>query len=181
MFDGFGPRALLRALLLSVLLAGAAHAASAPPAPVPPARLLDFVKPLAYDLQLSIVPAADKFSGRVAIDVELTQATQIIWLDSLRLDVHRATVTSAGKTLTARIIIAKDAIGLRLPQTISAGRASLVVEYDGSFERQSEEGLMKIREQDDWYIATNFEPHYARRVVPCIDELRAKAPWKLTL
>jgi alanyl aminopeptidase len=181
MFDAFGPRALLRALLLGVLLAGAAHAAAAPPAPVPPAHLLDFVKPLAYDLQLSIVPAADKFSGRVAIDVELTQPTQIIWLDSLRLDVHRATVTSAGKTVTARIVVAKDAIGLRVPQTIPAGRASLVVEYDASFERQSEEGLMKIREQEDWYIATNFEPHYARRVVPCIDELRAKAPWKLTL
>ena len=94
---------------------------------------------------------------------------------------HRATVTSGGKTQNARLVVAKDAIGLRLPQTIAAGHATLVVEYDASFERQNEEGLIKVREQDDWYIATNFEPHYARRVVPCIDELRAKAPWKLTL
>jgi alanyl aminopeptidase len=143
--------------------------------------LSDLIKPLAYDLQLSIVPAADKFSGRVAIDVDVLQSTQIIWLDASRLDVHRATITSAGKTLTARVIVAKDAIGLRLPQTIAPGRANVVLEYDASFERQAQQGLMKIREQDDWYIATDFEPSSARRVVPCIDELRAKAPWKLTL
>ena len=74
-FAGLGPRALQRALLLALLLGGAAHAAPAPPAPVPPARLSDLVKPLAYDLQLSIVPAADKFSGRVSIDVDVIQPT----------------------------------------------------------------------------------------------------------
>jgi alanyl aminopeptidase len=180
-FDGFGPRALLRALLLGVLLAGVARAAPVPPQPVPPARLSDVVKPLAYDLQLTIVPATDKFSGRVAIDLEVNQPTPVIWLHAVRLDVHRASVTLGGKTQTARVIVGKDVIGLRLPQSIPAGRASVVVEYDGSFERQVQQGLMKIREQDDWYIATDFEPSSARRVVPCIDELGAKAPWKLTL
>jgi alanyl aminopeptidase len=180
--EGFRARSWLRAWFCCALIAsGVDGALAAPATPSPPARLSDVAKPLAYDLQLSLVPNTDKFSGRVAVEVDIVQPTTLIWLNELHLDIHRATITVAGKTLPARLIPSAEAVGLKFAQTIPAGHAQVVVEYDGSFERQSQLGLMKIKEQDDWYLATNFEPHYARRVVPSFDELRAKAPWKLTL
>jgi alanyl aminopeptidase len=179
--EGLGWRGLARAMMLSWIALGAAHAAVPASPPTPPAHILDLARPLSYDVQLSIVPSADKFSGKVSIDIDVLQATPIIWLDAVKLDVHRATITVKGRTQIARVIVAKDLIGVRAPQNFATGHATLTLEYDASFERQSQDGLIKIHDQDDWYIATNLESSFARRVVPCFDEVRAKTPWKLTL
>ncbi len=171
---------MARLLVVTWLGLAAAHAA-VPAQPTPPAHLLDLARPLSYDLQLSIVPSADKYSGKVSIDVEVLQPTAVIWLDAVKLDVHRATVTVNGRSQPARILNARDLIGLRLPQNFATGRVTLTLEFDASFERQSQDGLIKVHDQDDWYIATNLESSFARRVVPCFDEVHAKTPWKLTL
>jgi len=154
---------------------------AAAPSPLPPARFTDLARPISYDLQLALVPAADRYSGRVAIDVDVVAATQILWLDAVGLDVHRAFVTVGNRNFPAKVLVTKQAIGLRFAQAVQPGRATIVVEYDASFERQSQFGLIKIKEQDSWYIASNFEPDYARQMVPSFDELRAKASWRVTL
>src|SRR6185503_5890535 len=33
----------------------------------------------------------------------------------------------------------------------------------------------------NWYVLTQFEPDFARRVFPCFDEPDRKVPWQLTL
>jgi alanyl aminopeptidase len=154
---------------------------AAAPAPQPPARMSDSARPISYDLQLALVPAADRFSGRVAIEVDILQPTQILWLDAVMLDVHRAFATVGKHTLSAKVLTSKQAIGLRFAQALPPGHATVVVEYDAAFERQGQNGLIKIKEQDAWYIASNFEPDYARQMVPSFDELRAKASWRVTL
>jgi cytosol alanyl aminopeptidase len=175
----FRARVVLGALIFYGVATAVALAAA--PVPQPPARFSDLARPIAYDLQLALVPAADRYSGRVAIDVDITSPTQILWLDAVGLDVHRAFLTIGSRNIAAKVLMTKEAIGLRFPQAIPAGHATIVVEYDASFERQSQNGLIKIKEQDAWFIASNFEPDYARQMVPSFDELRAKATWRVTL
>ncbi|MFD2271934.1 hypothetical protein ACFS07_14185 [Undibacterium arcticum] len=64
--------------------------AASPHQPAPPVmRLGDAVKPLAYDAELSIVPGADQFNGKITIDVELTKAQNFFWLNADKIDVKK--------------------------------------------------------------------------------------------
>ena len=38
-----------------------------------------------------------------------------------------------------------------------------------------------MKEGDQWYVYSQFEPTDARRAFPCFDEPRFKVPWQLTL
>ena len=42
-------------------------------------------------------------------------------------------------------------------------------------------GLFHEKENDKWYVATQLEAIYARRVFPCYDEPSFKTPWQITL
>ena len=47
--------------------------------------------------------------------------------------------------------------------------------------RLQNEGLFAMKEGDEWYAFTQFEPISARRAFPCFDEPSYKIPWQVTL
>ena len=66
----------------------------------PPAmRLDDAVKPLAYDVELTVVPTKEKFAGRIVIHLELAKPTKFFWLNATQLDIHGATLVASGALL----------------------------------------------------------------------------------
>ena len=67
---------------------------------IPRGRLGDAVVPTAYALNLNIDPDADRFSGRVIIDVRIAEPVDVIYLHGKNLTVSAATL-SAGETLIA--------------------------------------------------------------------------------
>ena len=74
-----------------------------------------------------------------------------------------------------------DFIGLHLAQKIPAGRASIIIDYQAAFERADPDGVFRVRDGDNWYVYTQFEPVSARRAFPCFDEPRWKTSWSLEL
>src|SRR2546423_12759422 len=52
------------------------------PDPSPPAlRLPATVRPLRHDVELTIDPASEDFTGKIDIDVEVTAPTKVVWLN----------------------------------------------------------------------------------------------------
>jgi alanyl aminopeptidase len=170
-------------LLLAALYLGRAGVADAATSPQPPVfRLGDAVRPVFYDAELTVIPNQDRFFGRIALTLDLAEPTNLIWIHASHLDFRKVTLSTGQKAYPARAVpTGRDVIGIRLPQTIAMGRVVLAVEYEGSLDRINSSGAFRAHEGDDWYAFGMFEPTFARRVFPCLDEPGWKVPWRLTL
>src|SRR5205085_8607881 len=71
------------------------------PDPAPPGlRLSPDIRPVAYDLELRIVPSEPTFSGKVTVPLTLAKPAWVIWLNATDLKVTAATIDGAA----ARVI-----------------------------------------------------------------------------
>jgi cytosol alanyl aminopeptidase len=155
--------------------------AAVPAEPPPGLRLGRNVEPTAYRATLRVDPAADGFTGTVAIDVRIAHPTATIWMHGYQLAIEQASATFAGQTvaLTARAR-GEDLIGFTAERPLS-GAGTLEIRYRGLQEPKNSTGLFHQQDEGDWYAFTQFEAVYARRVFPCFDEPDRKTPWTLTL
>src|SRR5688572_16432687 len=121
----------MRTLCLIVTTCVSTVSTVAAAAPEPPSfRLPDTVRPLRYDLDLTLSPSQDGFTGTVAIDVELTSPTRVIWLQAEDLDVSQTTVRAGGETIAATASVAgRSWLGLSLARQIGPGKARLELRY----------------------------------------------------
>src|SRR6185369_10276283 len=165
----------MRFLLAAMLLAAQwSIAQEAPPA----LRLPGTVRPLHYAAELTVKPAESTFSGTIDIEVEVLRETSVVWLnarfltiDSARIDGRSAQVVAGGD----------DFVGLRPDAPLAAGKARLRIEYRGELSDRDTAGAFRQHEAGEWYVYTQGEPIYARRVFPCFDEPGYKVPWQLSL
>lgn len=151
--------------------------------PTPPEmRLGDAIKPLAYDAALTIVPSADGFEGRIAIDIEILQSRDFYWINGTDLTIASVNLQIGGKTLTPVLVDGNQHfIGLRFADKLPLGKGRLSFVYAGQFSGKNTSGLFKQRDRDQWYVFSQFESTSARRAFPCFDEPHWKTPWTLAL
>ncbi len=149
----------------------------------PVLRLDGAVVPKQYRLDLTVVPDQKTFQGSVDIDVQLSRASTLIWLNASGLDIEQAVVrTSAGVEQTARPILHENQfLGLETSEPVPPGPATLKIRYKGAFKRNSNDGLFTREDAGDWYAYTDFEPLDARSAFPCFDEPIFRAEWHVTL
>ena len=75
---------------------------AAPAASFPRGRLGEAVKPVAYRLELTVLPEEPEFSGVAEIDIELAAPARLVYLHGNGLRVSAATLTTpAGRELEA--------------------------------------------------------------------------------
>jgi len=169
---------LLAVLTLVLCAPGFGGSAETPPALQLPAT----VRPLRHALDLTIVPTADDFSGSIVIEVELGEATPLLWLNATELSVSVASAEVGGTTATAKLVAGgDDFVGLAFDPALAPGRAKLHLAFSGRFSKTATHGLFTQKEGADWYAFSQFEAIEARRAFPCFDEPGIKAPWQLTL
>jgi peptidase M1-like protein/ERAP1-like protein len=138
---------------------------------VPPDRRLPAnATPLAYDLRLEVDPDRETFRGHVVIHARLAAPADHVWLHAAEL-----TITS-GPPIVARD---RDLIALGLGKPTS-GDVTLAFDYTGKV-GTGEEGLFREFTGGRWYLYAQSEAMFARRIVPCFDEPRFKAAWRVTL
>jgi alanyl aminopeptidase len=167
-------------ILSRVLMAAAASAA--PSLDPPKLRLDGSAQPLRYAVDLIIVPDRDTFRGSVDISVDVRTPAQVIWLNSIGLQIQDAAFRpELGAAYPARIVPGGDQfIGLSFDRPIS-GQGVLHAAYQGKISRNSSAGVFQLKEDREWYVYSQFEPTDARRAFPCFDEPSFKVPWQVTL
>jgi len=161
-----------------------APAPSAPPAePAPPTlRLPRTFRPTGYRLTLAIDPAKPGFQGSVAIDGTLAESSSVVWLNARDLTVRSAHARAGGQdvALTAAQH-GTDFLALRAASPLPAGAITLEIAYDGALDEKANSGGFRQKVGDDWYVYTQLEALYARRLFPGVDEPDSKVPYELTL
>lgn len=152
-------------------------------APQPPTlRLPTDAVPSRYKLELTLDPAKTDFSGEVTIDLKISKATGIVWLNQSHLSVSAASVDQSGAKRTVKIVPGgDDYVGFEFEQPLAAGIARLRVEFAGKVNLKAGAGVFLSKRNDDRYLYTQFEPIDARAAFPCFDEPSFKVPWQLTL
>jgi aminopeptidase N len=164
--------------LLLGLIALRALAADA----VPQGRLPDAATPVAYRLDLTVVPEQERFSGHAEIDIVLKAATRSLYLHGRDLKVAAASAISGGRT-TVLTYTQVDPLGvarLDFAQELPAGAATLVFDYDAPFGNDAA-GLYRSKVGEDWYSWTQFQSIEARAAFPAFDEPGFKTPFTVTL
>src|SRR5262249_5110371 len=148
----------------------------------PKLRLPTTVRPLHYTADLHVTPGQDAFTGKIVIDLELSQPVETIWLHSKSLTFDDLNLKAADGEKPAKAMSAEnDFVAITTGSTTPAGPATLTISYKGKVSRTLTDGAFQQEYNKDWYVFTKFEPVTARRVFPCFDEPSFKVPWQLTL
>ena len=147
--------------------------------PDPPKLLLPgTVAPVSYDARLRLTPGADAFEGQMTIDVDVRQATAVIWLHAKELSLKKVRVGDLDATVHAA---PNDFVSLSVTKALQPGRTRVTIDYTGTASRVLTDGMFQQQYNGDWYIFTKFEPVTARRAFPCFDEPSFKTPWQITV
>jgi len=172
------PRA---ASLLVLATFEAARVLAAEPEP-PALRLPNTARPTGYVLDLSIDPGNSTFRGAVDVAVRLDERTSYLWMNARGLKIAKASAraggASVGVTATPR---GEEFLGVAFDRPVGPGNLALHLEYTGTVDETSTQGLFRQKSGDDWYAFSMFESTDARRAFPCFDEPSYKTPWQLTL
>jgi aminopeptidase N len=169
-------RPILLAILLLFVPAGLAAQ------DIPRGKLSDAATPIAYRLDLKVLPEQPRFSGHTEIDIMLNRGGGTLYLHGRDLE-----VTSAFTRVGGRIVKAKwrqvDPLGvaeLTFAEPLASGRATLVFDYSGAF-GDGPAGFYRVKVGNDWYSWTQFESIDARAAFPSFDEPGFKTPFTVSL
>src|SRR4030095_9457949 len=96
-------------------------------------RLPGHVVPEHYSLWFAPDLEKETFRGRESIDVVLTEASTTITLHAAEIDFSQVTITSGGRTQTARVSLdqARETATFTVPQPIAEGKATIQIAYSG--------------------------------------------------
>ncbi|WP_143730234.1 M1 family metallopeptidase [Microbulbifer sp. GL-2] len=190
------PIALLAAALLSMAGCNPAEKASQKPdqsttaetasvelhdAPV--GKLPEGVRPIGYRVDLTLDPRQDNFSGSVAIDIQLDDAADHIWLHGKNLEVSKLSAQLAdGRKVAARYrqVLDSGVAAIEFTEYLPAGKFTLLIDYSADFDRNLA-GLFKVEEQGSAYALAKSESIQARKYLPGFDEPGLKAPFSISL
>src|SRR5262249_16633427 len=89
--------------LPTVSVEGRLPASAAHPRP-PKLRLPATARPIAYDLDLTISPEKETFSGAIDIDIELSEPTALLWLHARELTITEASLADGKRRKGVRIV-----------------------------------------------------------------------------
>lgn len=157
------------------------RAAPVLPPPDGDRRLSDDVVPRNYTLHFDIDPAATTFRGTTEIELQLAKPTKRFDLHGLGLSIQQVSfVQTDGRAVAARAELGENAgLSVHLEQEV-AGGGRLRFEYSAGLD-EIPESIYHVKDQQDWYVFTQFESQMAREAFPCFDEPKFKTPFAVTV
>lgn len=172
-------RCSIRVAVALLALAGSTALAQTPPV----GELSNDARPLGYRIDLVVDPAKERFSGKTVIDVEVTRATDTLFLHGNELKVARVQAArgrAAPITASYSQPLSTGVAQLKFARPLAPGRYTLSFDYDAPF-RTGAEGLYHVKVGEHWYAWTQMEPLDARRMFPSFDEPRHKVPFTTSI
>jgi alanyl aminopeptidase len=137
-------------------------------------------------------PTEERFEGKVDVDVEVREATDVLWLhagDNLEVRsaklsgfasavprIERPTAAPGGDAASV-----EDLVALAFDAPLRPGLYKINLAYDGKLPARDGRGAYRQEDRGDFYVFTQFESTSARRAFPCFDEPGFKTPWTISL
>ena len=148
---------------------------------IPLGQLPRDVMPVAYQLELTINPEDDRFSGKAVIDLEINGSRDHFYLHGKNLAVNTVQLTTGERSFEATYTQVHESgiVKISAPQPLQ-GKVLLEIKYSAGFD-QALEGLYKVSESGKDYAFTQFEAIDARKVFPGFDEPGFKTIFDITL
>ncbi len=151
------------------------------------ARLSRVVVPTRYDLLVETDADAERFSGEVAIALDVEDPTSTITLHARELDVTFAGVEQGGRSFDGSLTIVAESerVVIEIAAPLAPGPATLRLQF-GAPVSHGLLGYYRSTYTDASgaprvLAATQFEAPHARRAFPCFDEPEFKAVFAVTL
>ncbi|MDA8080975.1 MAG: M1 family metallopeptidase [Actinomycetota bacterium] len=150
-------------------------------------RLPRNIVPNKYEIRLRPDFQTFSFEGRVSIQVSVTESTNSIVLNAAELEIGKATIAQAGKTLSCTINLdtALERATLTADGTLNPGEARLEIDFKGTLNDQLSgfyrSKFVDDQGQDSFIATTQFEATDARKAFPCFDEPDLKAVFSVEL
>ena len=134
-----------------------------------------------YDITVAPDLAAAKFTGEESIRVRVAKATPSIVLNAAEITFGDVTITAAGKTQPAKVLVDEklERATLQVPEPVPAGDAEIAIRYTGIL-NDDLRGLYLSHANNRRYAVTQLEATDARRMFPSFDEPAFKATFALT-
>ncbi|HTL38231.1 MAG TPA: M1 family metallopeptidase, partial [Kofleriaceae bacterium] len=149
---------------------------------VPDLKLPELARPLRNDVELTIDPTIETFSGRIKTELEIVKPTSVLWLNGLELTIDHATLMIGGHQWIATAASPKKHyVSLTFPREVQPGKGTLTIWYRGAMHKNDGDGIYTAQEGGAWYAFTQFEATDARQAFPTFDEPSYKVPWRLTI
>src|SRR5215467_1904096 len=140
------------------------------------------VAPTRYQIELTLDPKKDTFSGAIIITLSVNSPVQLLSLNAHNITVQDESITAGGKSFLAEPVFGNDDfLGFGLDDPLPAGSAEIRIRYTGRVRQGETSGIFRAQDQNNDYILTQFESTNARDAFPCFDEPSYKVPWQLTL
>lgn len=155
-------------------------------------RLSGNIKPSFYSLKIHPDLEKEIFSGEISIHVKIEQEVKFIEFHSCGLEINSFTFNNKQvfncfcNCFNFYYYHNGDLIHLerQYEKLFPPGNHVIRIKYQGQFSKTTT-GLFKANFTKNGtvthLVATDFEPSSARKVFPCFDEPKYKAPIKLTL
>ncbi|MGJ3628195.1 hypothetical protein AB5I41_16795 [Sphingomonas sp. MMS24-JH45] len=109
---------------------------AAPAGAVPLGKLPAQARPVAYRIEVTVLPESQGFSGHTEIDVDVVKPTRSLYLHGLGLAVQKATV--GGRPARWSEVDASGVVRLDFDAVLPAGRTTLAFDYTAPFMTGSE-------------------------------------------
>ncbi len=149
---------------------------------LPLGRLPQSVTPKSYSIQLDADPNLAVFSGKVQIEISLSEAKQQFWIHGQGLRVTRVLIKTGTQEIAGNYA-QKEESGVALlsfASVIPAGAATLMIDYSADYSPKLD-GLYKVTDAGRNYLFTQFESIFARQMFPGFDEPGFKTPFSIQI
>jgi puromycin-sensitive aminopeptidase len=154
-------------------------------------RLPKFAVPNRYDIRLKPDLIACRFSGSVAVNIDIVTATNFIVLNAAELSVTNDSVSFTNRDSSkvfkpSKVELFEDdeILVLEFSEKIPTGLGVLSIQFEGTLNDRMKGFYRSTYEHNGEkknMAVTQFEPADARRCFPCWDEPACKATFKITL
>lgn len=132
-------------------------------------------------LSLELDPRVETFRGQVELSLQIERATSTLWLHAVGLVIERAELTGAAAPVPLRVrTLAHGVLELTSSTVLRPGPGVVHLRYRGQA-GEAERGLFRRQLDGAWYLLSQGQAQYARRIAPCFDEPRWKVPWRVTI